>query len=67
MLRELRKVIRLSDWSIVDHWHGIYAKHPSQAVITEEPVPGVFIRTGTGGAGMTMAFGLAEQEWEQWS
>ena len=32
--------------------------------MTPRPMPGVFIRTGTGGSGMTMAFGLADRTWE---
>ncbi|MCU0876827.1 MAG: TIGR03364 family FAD-dependent oxidoreductase [Pirellulaceae bacterium] len=64
MLRELRKVICLPDWRIQARWHGSYAKHPTQAIFQAEPLPGVHICTGTGGAGMTMAFGLAEQFWE---
>jgi D-hydroxyproline dehydrogenase subunit beta len=64
MLRELRRVICLPDWTIQARWHGSYAKHPTQAIFQAEPLPGVHICTGTGGAGMTMAFGLAEQFWE---
>ncbi|HEY1068642.1 MAG TPA: TIGR03364 family FAD-dependent oxidoreductase [Pirellulales bacterium] len=67
ILRELQKVIALPDWTIEARWHGVYAKHPSAAIFTAESRPNVFIRTGTGGAGMTMAFGLAELDWEQWS
>ncbi len=67
ILRELRKVIQLPDWTIAERWHGTYAKHPTALVYAIEPVPGVFIRTGTGGAGMTMSFGLAEEDWERWS
>lgn len=66
ILRELRKVIDLPNWTIEDHWHGIYAKHPAAPVFKAEPLPNVFIRTGTGGSGMTMSFGLAERDWEQW-
>ncbi len=66
MLRELRAVIRLPDWTIAERWHGIYAKYPTAPVFSAEPLPGVFVRTGTGGAGMTMSFGLAELDWEQW-
>lgn len=67
MLRELHSVIDLPDWTIEQRWHGIYAKHPGLPIFKSEPLPDVFIRTGTGGAGMTMAFGLAEQDWEHWS
>jgi len=67
MLRELRSVIRLPDWTISERWHGIYAKHPHAPIFTAEPLPEVHVRTGTGGAGMTMSFGLAERDWQQWS
>jgi FAD dependent oxidoreductase TIGR03364 len=66
ILRELRLIIQLPDWTIAEHWHGIYAKHPSLPIFGAEPAPDVFIRTGTGGAGMTMSFGLAERDWETW-
>ena len=67
ILRELRAIIRLPEWSIAERWHGIYAKHLTAPLYTDQPVPGVFVRTGVGGAGMTMSFGLAERDWEQWS
>ncbi len=66
ILRELHKVIRLSDWTICERWHGIYAKHPSLPVWETATADGVNIFTGTGGAGMTMAFGLAERAWKRW-
>jgi len=64
MLRELRKLICLPDWTPRERWHGIYAKHPSRPCFTEQPLPNVRICTATGGSGMTMSFGLAEQIWE---
>jgi len=66
ILRELRRVIRLPDWMIVERWHGSYAKYPHGMLFEAEPLPAVLICTGTGGAGMTMAFGLAERAWERW-
>ncbi|HND54822.1 MAG TPA: TIGR03364 family FAD-dependent oxidoreductase [Pirellulaceae bacterium] len=66
MLRELRKVLHLPDWTLSERWHGVYAKNPSGPVFAAEPVEGVSVRSGTGGAGMTMSFGLAEQDWETW-
>lgn len=66
MLRELRRVLRLRTRTIAERWHGVYAKHASQPIFTAEPQPGVYLCTGTGGAGMTMSFGLAEQLWSDW-
>ncbi len=67
ILRELQKIIRLPDWTMDSHWHGIYAKVPDGAPIVCSPEPGVFISTGVGGAGMTLSFGVAETNWRQWS
>lgn len=61
MLRELQKLIRLPDWTLSERWHGIYAKHPSQPCLRLQPLPNVWICTATGGSGMTMSMGLAEQ------
>jgi FAD dependent oxidoreductase TIGR03364 len=64
ILRELKRVIRLPSWEIAQRWHGVYAKNAGQPLYEAEPLKGVHIRTGTGGSGMTMAFGLAEKFWE---
>lgn len=66
MIRELKKVFRLGDWSIQDRWHGIYAKHPTRTVVEEDCGDGVHVFVGPGGAGMTMSFGLAERAWRRW-
>ncbi|RUL89185.1 TIGR03364 family FAD-dependent oxidoreductase [Tautonia sociabilis] len=68
ILRELRRILLLPDWTIAGRWHGIYPKPPSGAMPFEaEPMPRVFVRNGVGGTGMTMSFGLAERSWESWS
>jgi FAD dependent oxidoreductase TIGR03364 len=65
VLRELRKVICLPDWTIAERWHGIYSKHPTNPFFEAEPMPNVHVCTATGGAGMTMSFGIAEQFWNR--
>ena len=66
MLRELRPLMTLRDWTIAERWSGIYAKHASEPQFVAEPLPNVHIVTATGGAGMTMSFGLAEENWKRW-
>lgn len=66
ILRELRRIAVLPDWSIAERWHGVYAKHPSLPIVRADPEPGLHVRTGTGGAGMTLSFGLAEEDWRKW-
>ncbi|QDU36955.1 N-methyltryptophan oxidase [Maioricimonas rarisocia] len=67
ILRELRRMIRLPDWSIAERWHGIYAKYSDGLVFEAEPQPGVNVVVAPGGAGMTLSFGLAEQQWMRWA
>jgi glycine/D-amino acid oxidase-like deaminating enzyme len=50
-----------ADVRVTSRWHGTYAKHPAQPYLCAFPAPGVTAVTATGGAGMTLSFGLAEQ------
>jgi FAD dependent oxidoreductase TIGR03364 len=67
ILRELRQLIDLPDWTIGERWHGIYALLPGKLQFVHEIEPGVTIITGAGGCGMTMSFGLAEEKWIEWA
>ena len=62
ILRELRRMIQLPNWTIAERWHGLYAKHATDPVFRIEPQPGVQVITATSGSGMTLAFGLAESQ-----
>ncbi len=62
MLRELHALLDLPDWSLSARWHGLYAVQPSGDVqFVHRPAEGVTIVLATGGCGMTLSFGLAEQ------
>jgi glycine/D-amino acid oxidase-like deaminating enzyme len=60
ILAYLRSFLAISDFPIAARWHGVYAKHPTEAFLIAHSRPGVTAVTGVGGAGMTMSFGLAE-------
>ena len=64
VLTYLRGMLRLPDWQLAARWHGVYAKHPTKALVTAEPQPGCVIAVSPGGTGMTMSFGLAADWWE---
>jgi FAD dependent oxidoreductase TIGR03364 len=63
MLRELKLFLELPDWTVQERWHGVYAQLPGEVEFLHEVVPGVTIAIASGGAGMTMSFGLAEEHW----
>ena len=63
ILRELHRQVHLRDWSIHSRWHGFYVKHPSRTLVTESVTPHVDLFVSPGGAGMTLAFGWAEEFW----
>lgn len=64
ILAYARRMLRLPDWSIAARWHGVYAKGPDPIHFTAEPQPGCHVMGSPGGAGMTLAFGLAERWWD---
>lgn len=66
MLRELRRMIDLPDWTIAERWHGIYPVAPDTVQFVAEAEYSVQIAIASGGCGMTMSFGLADQQWSTW-
>ncbi len=62
ILKELKKIIELPDWTLNARWHGIYAIQQENSLqFVSQPEDGVTIVIATGGCGMTMSFGLAER------
>ncbi|HTT62454.1 MAG TPA: TIGR03364 family FAD-dependent oxidoreductase [Bryobacteraceae bacterium] len=60
ILSYARGFLQAPGLEIAQHWHGVYAKHPEQPFLALSPAPHVRVVTATGGAGMTLSFGLAE-------
>lgn len=63
ILRELRLIVDLPDWTIAQRWHGVYPKLAGKTHFFAQPLPGVVLFNGLGGSGMTMSFGLADSLW----
>jgi FAD dependent oxidoreductase TIGR03364 len=66
ILGYLGGMVDLPDWTLAARWHGLYAKHPSLPLFTAEPQPAAHIVAAPGGAGMTLAFGWADELWDVW-
>ncbi len=61
ILEYLDTFVQAPSLALAQRWHGVYSKHPSQPFLSLTPSPGVRIVTATGGSGMTLSFGIAEQ------
>ncbi|QVL30079.1 TIGR03364 family FAD-dependent oxidoreductase [Telmatocola sphagniphila] len=61
IIKYLKKFLNLDPIIIASRWHGVYAKHPTEAYLIRNPAPGVTAVNMVGGAGMTLSFGLAER------
>lgn len=63
ILRYLQTFAGFKDWQLLQSWHGIYPKMINGATeLVIDIEPGVTIINGLGGNGMTLSFGLCEQE-----
>jgi FAD dependent oxidoreductase TIGR03364 len=67
ILRYLDTFLQAPDLNIVERWHGVYSKHPDKPWFHARPEPNVDVLTALGGAGMTLSFGLAEQNVREWN
>ena len=58
ILDYLARFFDLRGEPIVQRWHGIYAKHPTEPWVVRHPEPKLTVINGVGGNGMTLSFGL---------
>lgn len=59
----LKQFARCENWQLTQTWNGIYPKMSNgKSDVFLNPLSGVFILNGIGGAGMTMSFGFAEEK-----
>jgi FAD dependent oxidoreductase TIGR03364 len=66
ILSYLAKFTHLPEIKITETWHGVYPKMFNQNNLILQVEPNVFIINGLGGAGMTLSFGLAEENYQSW-
>ncbi|WP_459557834.1 TIGR03364 family FAD-dependent oxidoreductase [Lacunimicrobium album] len=66
IMREINKVIVLSDARISRRWTGFYAKHPKQMFSVREVEPSVYLVNGLGGNGMSLSLAVSESVIDQW-
>ena len=61
ILHYARGFLQAPTLEIAQRWQGVYAKHPDEPFVSLSPARYVRVVTATGGSGMTLSFGLAEE------
>jgi len=61
ILQYTRGFLNAPDMTVVERWHGVYAKHPEKPLVTLNPAENVRIVVSPGGSGMTLSLGVAER------
>jgi FAD dependent oxidoreductase TIGR03364 len=61
VLDYLQTFAKFPELKIAETWHGVYAKLAGKTEFIAEPEPNVTIVNALSGAGMTLSFGLAEE------
>ena len=62
ILGYLKRFLRCKSWHLLQSWNGTYPKMTNGGTdFVFSPEQGTTIVNGLGGAGMTLAFGLAEE------
>lgn len=62
IIHYLKQLAVCNDWKLIQSWHGVYPKMTNgQTDVFLNPLAGVYIVNGLGGAGMTLSFGFAEE------
>jgi D-hydroxyproline dehydrogenase subunit beta len=61
ILKYTQQFLRAPDLSVAERWYGVYAKHPDKPLVVMHPEDGVRIVASSGGSGVTLSFGVAEQ------
>lgn len=61
ILNYARERLRAPSFEIAEQWHGVYASHAARPWVLFAPCESVRVIIVTTGIGMTMSFGLAEQ------
>lgn len=61
ILAYLKTFARAPNFEVSERWYGVYPYLKGSSEVVFHPEPGVTVVNGLGGAGMTLSFGLAEE------
>ena len=61
ILRYTLGFLKAPELAIAERWYGVYAKHPTKALVTMSPQDRVRIVASPGGSGMTLSMGVGER------
>jgi FAD dependent oxidoreductase TIGR03364 len=66
VLKYLNTLVKIKNLQIAETWNGVYSRLSGKSEYVETVSPHTTIVNGLGGAGMTLAFGLADKITSKW-